>query len=72
MKSKRLQSIRHKLGLSTDQLASLLGCSPRTIEDYEQGRRGIPDAVALRLTGVCPCCKKSAPEYLIQVPNAER
>jgi len=69
MSGKRLQLIRHKLGLNTAQLAALIGCSRRTIEDYEQERRGIPDAVELRLTGVCPCCKKSAPEHLIQVPK---
>jgi len=31
--------IRHKLKLSQSAFASLMGVSPRTIQDWEQGRR---------------------------------
>lgn len=72
MTGKQLQKSRHALGMNTSALARVLSVSPRTVEDWEQGRYSIPDVVVLRLTGVCPCCKKSAPELKIEVPKTER
>lgn len=69
MTGKQLQKSRHALGLNTSALARLLDVSPRTVEDWEQGRYSIPDVVVLKLTGECPCCKKSASELKIEVPK---
>jgi len=33
------QDIRKKLGLSQEAFAGLIGVSPRTLQDWEQGRR---------------------------------
>jgi len=35
----KVQTIRHKLGLSQTQFAWLIGVSHRTLENWEQGRR---------------------------------
>lgn len=34
-----IAAIRVKVGLSQEQFAELLGVSPRTLQDWEQGRR---------------------------------
>jgi DNA-binding transcriptional regulator YiaG len=70
MNGNRLQSIRHRLGLNTEALGVLLSVSRRAVENWEQDRRAIPPEVELALTGVCPCCKKSAPELKIAVPKS--
>ncbi len=58
MTAKQLQAMRHKAGLSTAELARRLRVSPRSIEDWEQGRRRVPILAELVLTGRCPCCRR--------------
>jgi DNA-binding transcriptional regulator YiaG len=71
MTADQMRAIRQKMGLNTVQLAALLPLpwshAHRLVKGYERGWR-IPSEVELRLTGVCPCCKKPAPESLIQIP----
>lgn len=43
------QAARHRLQLTTAELGELVDRSPRTIEDYEQGRRNIPAEVLYAL-----------------------
>lgn len=57
MTATQLQKIRHKLGMNTKKFGALLGISPRTVEEYEQGRRQVPDVIVLNLLGECPVCK---------------
>jgi DNA-binding transcriptional regulator YiaG len=37
-----VRAVRKALGLSTTQLAEACGRSRRTVEDWEQGRNGVP------------------------------
>lgn len=66
MTGKEFQAIRHKRSLSTADIAWLLGVSRRTVEDWEQGRRRVPAAAVLALTGACPTCGRTA------TPSAQR
>lgn len=43
----QIQSLRRQLGESTTEFAARFARSPRSIEDWEQGRRR-PDALCLR------------------------
>ena len=43
-----VQSIREKTGLSQSRFAQLLGVSPRTLQEWEQGRR-VPSGAARTL-----------------------
>jgi DNA-binding transcriptional regulator YiaG len=43
---------RHSLGLTQAAIAPLLGVSPRTVQDWEIGRRKISKTVALLLARV--------------------
>jgi DNA-binding transcriptional regulator YiaG len=60
MTAKQIRAVRAKAGINTEAFGKLLGISPRTVEDYEQGRRRVPPTVEVRLTGVCPVCKSKA------------
>lgn len=42
-----LKNIREKNNLSQSQLASLVGISTRTLQDYEQGRKELSCAKAI-------------------------
>lgn len=42
MKKEELIKIRNSLGKSQNELAQLLGCSLKSIQSFEQGRRKIP------------------------------
>ncbi len=46
-----VQAIREKMGLSQSAFAAMLGVSPRTLQDWEQGRRK-PSGPALSLLKV--------------------
>ena len=46
-----VQAIREKMGLSQTAFAAMLGVSPRTLQDWEQGRRR-PSGPALSLLKV--------------------
>jgi transcriptional regulator with XRE-family HTH domain len=59
MTGKQLQTLRHEAGLSTAALSRLLGYSRRTVEEWEQGRRGIPPEVECVLLGICPTCRRA-------------
>ena len=45
-----LKNLRHAAGLTQQQLSAELGIPRRTLEDWESGRRKMPDYV-LRLMG---------------------
>lgn len=47
-----LKAVRQRLGLSTTELAAKIGRSRRTVEDYEQGRRGVPAEALLVLSAM--------------------
>jgi transcriptional regulator with XRE-family HTH domain len=49
MSSGELKMVRGLLGLTQDRLATELGVSKRTVEEYEAGRRSIPAAIRLAL-----------------------
>jgi DNA-binding XRE family transcriptional regulator len=73
MTAKQLQAVRHRLKLNTAELGRYLTVSARTVEDWEQGRRGIPAVVELVLTGCCPTCCKNSPELRIKpIKETER
>ncbi len=48
-----VKRIRAKLGLSQSKFAALLGLSPRTVQDWEYGRKkpGAPAAALLKSAG---------------------
>ena len=53
---------RHKVGLSQDQFAVLLGVSKRTLQDWEQGRRE-PSGAAKSLIAIA----MKRPDVLLEV-----
>jgi len=53
---------RHKVGLSQDQFAVLLGVSKRTLQDWEQGRRE-PSSAAKSLIAIA----MKRPDILLEV-----
>ena len=53
---------RHKVGLSQDQFALLLGVSKRTLQDWEQGRRE-PSGAAKSLIAIA----MKRPDVLLEV-----
>ena len=55
---------RAKTGLSQHDFASLLGVSPRTLQDWEQGRR-VPTGAAKTLLKVA----SSHPKILLALPR---
>lgn len=48
------KGVREKLGLSQTQFASLIGISPRTLQNWEQGHRH-PEGTARALLRVAEC-----------------
>jgi transcriptional regulator with XRE-family HTH domain len=57
----QLRQCRQSAGLSQQDLAELLGCSARTISQYERGRRDIPVA---ELEVVAERCHKNLYDFL--------
>ena len=51
LKSEEIKSIRKQYGLNTKQFAEICGVSPRTVENWEQGRR-MPSNPAMMLLAV--------------------
>ena len=45
---------RNRLGMSQTELAALMGVSPRTLQDWEQGRRRPGRGANLAARGDCP------------------
>lgn len=43
----KLKHYRKAAGLTQPELASLVGVSPRTLQDYEQGRKPLEKAAAI-------------------------
>ena len=56
-------SIREKTGLSQSRFAQLLGVSPRTLQEWEQGRR-VPSGAARTLLLIA----EKNPRALLEVP----
>jgi len=48
------KAVREQLGLSQSQFASLIGISPRTLQNWEQGHRH-PEGTARALLRVAEC-----------------
>jgi len=48
------KAVREQLGLSQSQFASLIGISPRTLQNWEQGHRR-PEGTARALLRVAEC-----------------
>jgi DNA-binding transcriptional regulator YiaG len=46
--NERIKALRRRLGLSMDQFAAIFAISPRTLQDWEQGRRK-PRGLTLRI-----------------------
>jgi len=57
------KAIREKLGLSQTQFATLIGISPRTLQNWEQGHRH-PDGTARALLRVAECHPEAVLEAL--------
>ena len=55
------KSVREKLGLSQNQFAALIGISPRTLQNWEQGHRR-PEGTARALLRVA----ESHPEAVLE------
>jgi putative transcriptional regulator len=51
MTSKKIKNLRKKLDMNTKQFGMQCGVSPRTVEDWEQGRRR-PSLAAQKLMAV--------------------
>lgn len=49
MKHIEIKNIREKFGLSRDQIASITKSSPRTVQEWELGRRNMPEAKSILL-----------------------
>ncbi len=54
LQSPDARAIREKLGLSQTQFATLIGISPRTLQNWEQGHRH-PEGTARALLRVAEC-----------------
>ncbi|MCX6873971.1 MAG: NadS family protein [Verrucomicrobia bacterium] len=54
LQSPDAKAVRNKLGLSQSQFASLIGISPRTLQNWEQGHRH-PEGTARALLRVAEC-----------------
>ena len=59
-----ITSVRARVGLSQEKFAAILGVSPRTLQEWEQGRRK-PSGAALSLLTVA----KKRPEVLREIFN---
>ena len=57
------KAIREKLGLSQTQFATLIGISPRTLQNWEQGHRH-PEGTARALLRVAECHPEAVLEAL--------
>ena len=51
MTKERLKQLRQELGLTTTKAAVRVGCSTRTWQRMEQGKRPIPDGLENKLRG---------------------
>ena len=61
-----VKEIREKTGLSQSDFSVLIHISPKTLQNWEQGRR-VPNGPALALLRIL----KKDPEYVISVLNKE-
>lgn len=61
LESPNPKAVREKLGLSQNQFASLIGISPRTLQNWEQGHRR-PEGTARALLRVA----ESHPEAVLE------
>jgi putative transcriptional regulator len=57
------RAVREKLGLSQTQFATLIGISPRTLQNWEQGHRH-PEGTARALLRVAECHPQAVLEAL--------
>ena len=57
------KAVREKLGLSQTQFAALIGISPRTLQNWEQGHRH-PEGTARALLRVAECHPEAVLEAL--------
>jgi putative transcriptional regulator len=57
------KAVREKLGLSQNEFAALIGISPRTLQNWEQGHRR-PEGTARALLRVAECHPEAVLEAL--------
>jgi transcriptional regulator with XRE-family HTH domain len=52
MTSQELKDFRKRFNWSQSELAKRLGCSPRSIANWEGGKTAIPESIALAVSAV--------------------